>query len=167
MGAVEQPTASASIEIDAPPGLVYDIVSDVTGIPEWAEETERCRWIGGATGPAVGARFRGTNRYRTIPWTTTCKVTAADPGKRFAFDVSFGLLRTARWEYAIEAAGAGCRVTESTRRLTPKPISGPVNVLLGVGDRDEHNQRNIEATLARLKEYAEQRAGAGSELRAD
>ena len=160
---MKQPTASASIEIDAPASLVYEIVSDVTSVPEWAAETERCRWIGGATGPAVGAKFRGTNRYRTVPWTTTCRVTAAEPGKRFAFDVYVGLLPTARWEYMIEAGDAdgnanSCRVTESTRRLTPKAISTPVNMLLGVRDRDQHNQHNIEATLGRLKDYAEAQA---------
>ena len=139
--------------------MVYEIVSDVTRIPEWAAETERCRWIGGATGPAVGAKFRGTNRYRTLPWTTTCKVTAADPGKRFAFDVYFGVLPTARREYAIEPTGSdNGRVTESTRRWMPKPISTPVNLLLGIRDRDQHNQHNIETTLGKLKDYAEARA---------
>ena len=165
--AVDQPTASASIEIEAPASLVYEIVSDVARIPEWAAETERCRWVGGATGPAVGAKFRGTNRYRTLPWTTTCKVTAADPGKRFAFDVYFGVLPTARWEYLIEPAGPAsdsgrCRVTESTWRLVPKPISTPVNLLLGIRDRDAHNQHNIETTLGKLEDYAETRARARS-----
>ena len=155
---MEQPTASASIDIDAPADLVYEIVSDVTRLPEWAAETERCHWIGSATGPAVGARFRGRNRYRTIPWTTTCKVTAADPGRRFAFDVHVAVVRTATWEFALEPAGEGCRVTESTRRHVPGLLTVPVNLALGVRDRDEHNQRNIEATLAGLKSYAEERA---------
>lgn len=158
---MDNPTATASMDIGAPAELVYEIVSDVTRLPEWAAETERCTWIGGATGPAKGARFRGRNRYRTIPWWTTCKVTAADPGRCFAFQVYLGLLPTAQWEYAIEPTGSGCRVTESTRRQTPKVLSTPANLLLGVGNRDEHNQHNIEATLAGLKQFAEARARAG------
>ena len=152
---VDDPTASASIEVDAPPAVVYDIVSDVTRLPEWAAETERCWWVGGATGPAVGARFRGRNRYRTLPWTTTCTVTAADPGRLFAFAVAIFVVRTALWEYRIEPLAAGCRVTESTKRLVPAVLSGPVNRALGVRDRDAHNQHNIETTLGRLKAYAE------------
>ena len=157
---MDNPTATASVEIQADPDLVYDIVSDVTGVPDWAAETERCRWIGGATGAAVGAKFRGRNRYRTIPWWTTSKVTAADRGRRFAFQVYLGLVPTAQWEYAIEPIEGGCRVTESTKRQVPKAVSGPANRLLGVKDRDEHNQRNIEATLAALKQFAEGRARA-------
>lgn len=160
---MDNPTATASVDIEAPAELVYDIVSDVTRVPEWAAETERCEWVGGATGPAVGARFRGRNRYRTVPWTTSCKVTAADPGRRFAFKVYVGGLTTAMWEYAIEPTERGCRVTESTRRGVPKLVSFPVNLLLGVGDRDAHNQRNIETTLAQLKQFAEAAAAAKSD----
>lgn len=158
---MDHPTASASIEVDAPPSVVYDIVSDVTRLPEWAAETEKCWWVGGAKGAEVGARFRGTNRYRRLPWTTTCAVTAAEPGRRFAFDVSMFVLRTAQWEYEIEPVGAGCRVTESTKRLLPGVLTDPANRLIGVRNRDAHNQHNIEMTLERLKAYAEQRASNG------
>jgi len=155
---VDKPTASASIEIGAPAELVYDIVSDVTRVPDWAAETEQCKWVGGATGAAVGAKFRGRNRYRTIPWWTTCKVIAAEPARRFAFQVYAGGLPSAQWEYVVEPTDHGCRVTESTRRQVPKALAGPVNRLLGVRDRDAHNQRNIESTLTSLKQFAEARA---------
>jgi len=157
MSGVENATASASIDIAAPPELVYDLVSDVTGLPDWAVETDRCTWVGGATGAAVGAKFRGHNRNRGRAWSTTCKVTAADPGRHFAFQVYAGGIPSAQWEYLIEPTDAGCRVTESTRRQVPKAIATVANRLLGIerGDRDAHNQRNIETTLAQLKARAE------------
>lgn len=154
---MEHATAEASIDIDAPPELVYDLIADVTAMPEWAVETDRCRWLGGASGPAVGARFRGRNRHRGRRWSTTCTVTAAEPGRRFAFDVGGLGLRTAQWEYVIEPRGGGCRVTESTRPLVPAAVVKASNWLLGVRDRNAHNRANIERTLAGLKRHAEAR----------
>lgn len=156
---MDDPTAQSTIEVDAPPALVYDLVTDIAGAAEWAEEADAARWLGGATGPAVGARFRGRNRHKGRRWSTTCTVTAADPGRRFAFDVSLAGVTTARWEYEIEPTGTGCRVTERTRRVVPLPVATVANRLLGVRDRDAHNQANIERTLANLKRHAEARAG--------
>jgi hypothetical protein len=156
---MDDPTAQSTIEVDAPAALVYDLVTDVTEAPAWAEEADAGRWIGGATGAAVGAQFRGRNRHKGRRWSTTCTVTAADPGRRFAFDVSVAGVRTARWEYEIEPTDTGCRVAERTRRLIPQLPTAVANRLLGVRDRDTHNQANIERTLANLKHHAEARAG--------
>ena len=41
----------------APPDAVYAVVADVTRMPELSPEVTECRWLDGATGPAVGARF--------------------------------------------------------------------------------------------------------------
>lgn len=152
---MDNPTAQGTIDIDAPPTLIYELITDVTALPEWAAETDRCRWLDGATGAVVGARFRGRNRHKGRRWSTTCKVTAADPGRRFAFEVAVLRTRTAEWEYEIEPTEAGCRVTESTRRLVPLLPAKLANRLLGVRDRDAHNQANIERTLANLKQHAE------------
>jgi uncharacterized protein YndB with AHSA1/START domain len=153
---MEDPTAEASIEIAASPEQVYELVSDVVGVPRWAVEVNRCVWKGGATGPAVGAKFRGRNKNSWRSWSTTSKVTAAEPGRRFAFQVYAVGVPTAQWEYEIEPTEGGCRVTERTRRQVPSAVATPANRLLGVKNRDAHNQRNIEATLANLKAFAEQ-----------
>lgn len=155
-----EPTAQSSINIAAPPELVYEIVSDIEKLPDWAAETYRCTWLGGASGPAVGAKFRGMNENKGRRWPTTCIVTDADAGKRFAFKVH-GVpgITTAQWRYDIEPTDGGCRVTESTRRVSPRLATNVFNRLaVRVEDRDGHNQRNIEHTLAQLKEYAEKAA---------
>ena len=149
-------TAQASIEIAAPPKLVYDLVANVPEMGAWAAEVERLKWLDGATGPAVGARFRGVNQHRGRRWAKLCRVTAAEPGRRFEFHAYTAGLPHATWRYDIEPTAGGCRVTESTRRLSPRRLTVLFNrVALGVRDRDEHNQRNIERTLAQLKEHAE------------
>ena len=71
-----------------PADRVWDLVSDVTRIGEFSPETFEAEWLGGATGPAVGARFRGhvrRNGRGPVYW-TVCTVTACDPGRQFGFD---------------------------------------------------------------------------------
>ena len=68
--------------IEASPELLYDIVSDVTRTPELSPEIVKCTWVKGATGPAVGARFRAINfvgRGRT--WRNWPIVITADRGR--------------------------------------------------------------------------------------
>ena len=50
---------SVTVHMAAPPEQVWDLVSDVTRIGSYSPETFEAEWIDGATGPAVGARFRG------------------------------------------------------------------------------------------------------------
>ena len=68
---------------------MWGLVSDVTRIGRYSPETFGAEWIEGATGPALGARFRGhVNRNRRgIKYSTSCTVTACDPGKTFSFGV--------------------------------------------------------------------------------
>ena len=41
------------------PRTIWDLVSDVTKIGRYSPETFEAEWLDGATGPAVGATFRG------------------------------------------------------------------------------------------------------------
>ena len=50
---------SVTVHINATPDQVWDLVSDVTRIGEYSPETFEAEWLDGATGPAVGASFRG------------------------------------------------------------------------------------------------------------
>ena len=52
--------ASVTVTMKAGPAEVWALVSDVTRIGEFSPETFEARWIDGATGPVVGARFQGT-----------------------------------------------------------------------------------------------------------
>jgi hypothetical protein len=152
-----EPTASASVEVAAAPDAVYRLITDLSVMSELAEETAVLRWKKGA-GASPGAVFRGTNRNGWRRWTTTCTVTDADPGRRFAFNVAHTAFPVSRWQYDIAATDAGCTVTESTwdrRYAWFDVLSRPVT---GVGDRAGVNGHNIEATLQRLKARAERDA---------
>jgi hypothetical protein len=50
---------SVTVHVAAPPDRGWDLVSDVTRVGEFSPETFEAEWLGGASGPAVGAHFRG------------------------------------------------------------------------------------------------------------
>jgi hypothetical protein len=147
-----------SVHVDAPAGAVYAIVSDLTRMGEFSPECTRVVWRGGASGPAVGAKFRGWNKKGIIRWFTDGKVTEAVPGEAFAFDVtSFGL-GVAGWGYRIEADadGAGCTVTETwDDHRTTAAFKSMTGLAVGVRDRTTHNTTGMETTLAHIKAAAE------------
>jgi len=130
-------------------------VSDLPRMGEWSNENQGGRWLSGATGPVVGAAFRGSNRNGIHRWSTKATVTDALPGERFAFDVSYVGIPISRWSYDIERSDESCTVTESWIDRRPgwfKPIA---KLATGVGDRAEHTQRSIEETLTKLAAEAE------------
>ena len=141
--------------VAAPAQLLYDLVSDVTRMGEWSPETTSCRWVGGATGPRVGARFRGSNRNGWRRWSTSCTVVAAEPGSRFSFDVDLWWMPISRWTYEFLPEGRGTRVRESwtdRRAAWMDRFGKPVR---GITDTHAHNRAGMGATLAALRLHAE------------
>ena len=150
-------TDQVSVErtVSAPASDVWPLVSDVRRMGEWSPETVECEWLGGASGPVVGARFRGRNRNGKKRWSTVSTVSAAEPGAVFAFDVKVGPLKVARWEYRFEPTDTGCRVTETWTDQRGRLVAMLGKPVSGVGDRAAHNRASMEATLDRLAAAAE------------
>ncbi len=145
---------SVSREIAAPPQRVWELISDITRMGEWSPETTGGKWLKGATGPAVGARFRGTNRNGWQRWSTACEITECVPGERFTFAVTAGPAKVATWSYDIEPTAEGCRVTESWTDQRSSFFAGASKRLTLVKDRSEHNRSTMERTLESLERAA-------------
>jgi uncharacterized protein YndB with AHSA1/START domain len=148
-------TVTVSREIAASPDTLWAMVSDVTRMCEWSPETTKVEWQKGATVAVVGATFKGTNQNGGKSWSTGATVTAADPGRRFAFLVAVGPIKVADWSYEFEPSDTGCRVTETwtdRRNGLTKALGKPLS---GVADRAEHNRSGMEQTLDRLAAVAE------------
>lgn len=142
--------------IAAPALRVWALIADVTRMGEWSPETTGCKWIRGATGPQVGARFVGKNRHGKRRWATLCIVTESLPGQRFSFRVGAGPVKIAQWTYDIQASGDNsCVVTESTINLENKVIAKLGDLLTNTKNRAEHNRAGMQLTLARLAAAAE------------
>jgi hypothetical protein len=145
---------SDSIDIECPPDAAFAVVTDLPHMDRLSPENTGGEWIGGALGPKVGAKFKGTNARDKDSWHTIAKVVTYDPPSRFAFKVTFRMFNVARWEFAIESAPGGCRVTETwTDRRNA--------LVRKQGDSDEFNRaeftkESIRTTLERLKKFCEQ-----------
>jgi uncharacterized protein YndB with AHSA1/START domain len=146
---------SASRDTGAPVEVVWGLISDLPRMGEWSNENNGGRWLRGASGPEVGARFRGNNRNGDHFWKTQVRVTEAEPGEKFSFDVTFFGLPISAWSYEVAPTELGCRITETwtDRRFGWfKPVA---HLATGVGDRAEHTRKGIEHTLAQLAATAE------------
>jgi uncharacterized protein YndB with AHSA1/START domain len=151
-------TGEASVHVDAPPEKVYDTVTDVTRMGEWSPETVRCEWLDGATGAAVGARFKGSNKNGLVRWSTKPRVVAVDNGKEFAFVTDFRGKDMTRWTYRFEPDGDGTRLTESFEMMNDMPgvIDFFERHLMRVKDRKSDLEQNMQSTIERIKAAVEQ-----------
>ncbi|MCK0112506.1 SRPBCC family protein [Ornithinimicrobium sp. F0845] len=143
--------------INASPGALYDIVSDVTRMPELSPEIRSCRWVRGATGPVVGARFRAINTLGgPITWPNWPVVLVADHGREFTISRTEPLFGTLEWRYRFVPEGDGTRVIE-TYAVT-KPLTSTAYLLLrlfGDADRAATLRQGMATTLERLAVVAE------------
>ncbi len=157
-------SGSAQVLISAPADVLYDMVSDVIRMGEWSPHTYAARWLDGATGPAVGARFGGDNREGRNTWTLPATVTAATRGEVFAFVTGKAEGPATHWEYRFEPTGSDTRVTESFS-WTWMPSRGGFRARVGsqpidvaatmVDERREHLIDSMRTTLSNLKAAAE------------
>jgi len=157
---------SESLSIAAPAGVVYDLVADLPRMGEWSPECERVTWLGGARCAAEGAHFLGHNRAGWVRWMTQGEVVAVEPGRHLAFEISFGPLRIARWEYRIvpdDDKHATCTVVEEWTDRRPLWYRAPADRALG--SRMRTNRRGMVETLANLKLAAEAAADKGAKPR--
>lgn len=147
-----------SIDIAAPPERVYELVSDITRMGEWSPECYRCEWTKGATGPAVGARFKAKNKGGRGPsWSNTPVVTAAEPGREFAFNRSGPGIGSYTFRYVMEPTPTGTKVTESfvAERPLGKAMTWVTMKWTGSTDRDADIHEGMRTTIERIKLAAE------------
>ncbi len=149
---------TVEIVVAAAPERVYDLVADVTRTPELSPEIVEVRWLDGARGAAVGARFEAVNvssggrRWRKRP-----VVTVADRGREFAFSRTEPFAGTVAWRYRFEPVEGGTRVVESYEVERPVSRLGWIVIekVFRSGNRREELRAGMRTTLERLRALAE------------
>src|SRR5262249_8318517 len=143
----------ASIEINASPEVVYDLVSDLPRMGEWSPENTGGEWQGGGSGK-VGDHFIGHNRAGERTWSAPVMVTQAERGRCFEFAVGPDAGPYVRWAYRLEPSGAGTRVTEGggVEKLPPALQSWTQAQL---DERTRYTEAMLARTLAAIKATAE------------
>jgi uncharacterized protein YndB with AHSA1/START domain len=144
----------ANVTINATPERVWALVTDITAMGRWSPSNTGGRWILGASGPAVGARFVGFNKRGPARWLTTCKVIECEPNRRFAFQVYENKMQ---WGWRLDPTEDGGTLLTHWRQHAGEP-SALVRLfgqLLFRGKLDEEMVAGMPATLAAVKAEAE------------
>ncbi|HEY2203481.1 MAG TPA: SRPBCC family protein [Pseudonocardia sp.] len=144
----------ASVTIAAPPDRVWELVTDVTNMGRWSPGNTGGKWVGGAKGPAEGARFIGFNKRGLMRWPTRCTIVECVPTERFAFQVAENNMQWG-WRLAPTSDG-GTTLTQWRNRVSPP--SAVVNAFataLFRGKVDEEMVDGMHRTLAKIKSQLE------------
>lgn len=161
----ELTTDKATRYIEATPDALYALVSDVTRTPEYSPEVVKCTWIKGATGPAVGARFKAINHAGRVPdWPNKPIITVMEPNRTFAFERTEIGGGTIEWRYEFQPQGTGTLVTESYTVIKQVNALGwfIIDTLAGLKDRRTDLQNGMTTSLKRIATIVEQHSPAQS-----
>ena len=146
---------SVTVHMNASADTIWNLVSDVTKIGKYSPETFEAEWLDGATGPALGAKFRGhvKRNGRGPTYWAPCQVTSCEPGKDFGFAVGTAAKPMNNWRYVLAESGDGTDVTESFAL----PVNAGTKIywaLLGKL-RGKTNRNGMQQTLERIKAEVE------------
>ena len=132
--------------VDAPPAVVWALVSDIGLMPTLSEELHAVEWLDGVTEPALGRRFVGRSKHASFgEWETTCTVVEYEPGVVFAWAVQDPDNPSATWRFRLEPEGRGTRLSQWAQ-MGP----GPSGLSSAIERMPEKEQKIV---YVRLKEF--------------
>ncbi|MFN0091834.1 MAG: SRPBCC family protein [Acidimicrobiales bacterium] len=147
-----------SVHIDAPPAVVWQLVTAMERYGEWSSENQGGYWRKNADGvPGVGRvgdQFVGINRRDGVEWKGLVEIVEREEERVFAFITGGAALNFVRWRYVLEPDGDGTLLTEQweLRNLSPPMVErGETEVAYRVANAHE----SLHATLAAMKTAAE------------
>ena len=122
---------TSTVEIQATPDVVWQVVSDLGRMPEFSPELRKAFVIGK---PGVGANIVGINRRKAVVWPTTSKVVRWEPGHAVACTQAswsthapIGPMRPLRSAIGMNASGGMTpRRGWSQRSSASVPVIAPV-----------------------------------------
>jgi hypothetical protein len=144
--------SEVSIDIEREPEAVYAVLSDLSrhsdfsaGLAQVQKTTE---------GPVrVGSRFRA---QETVPgrFVSVAEITALEPPRLIAWKAEVPRAMRTRWEFRLERAGAGTRLTQVSE-WEPVGLAGWLMLNL---HRKRNAPRENRRTLERIKHALEAQA---------
>jgi hypothetical protein len=156
------PSTSAETVIAAPPVVVWSLICDIALPARFSSEFQGGAWLDGATGPALGAQFRGRNHHPARgDWETVSTICDFEPERVLGWAVGDPGLPAARWRFTLEPDGARTRLTQ-WMQIGPGE-SGISELIAQMPDKEsrilrrrlaEHHA-NMTATVEGVREMAE------------
>jgi hypothetical protein len=152
------PSVEVEARVDAPPAVVWSLVSDIATPCRFSEELQDTRWID-------ATHFAGRNHHDAVgEWETTCTVVANEPERVFAWVVGEPDNASAQWRFSLEAVDGGATLLRQWMQMGPAP-SGLTPAILAMPDKEERiiarrleeHRKNMQATVDGIKGLAESR----------
>lgn len=161
MTAGVEPLLEDAVDIEAPPGRVWELVGDVRRLADWSPQVTHCELLADSAEIGSGARFVNHNLEKSpdgqdLTWTTHSEVVRFVPEREIAFRVEENW---AVWSFTLEpGADGGTRLIE--RRAVPEGISDLARQLTDgfMGGQEIFTQvlrAGMRETLERIKVAAE------------
>ena len=144
----------AEIDIDAPVGKVWSLVSDLSRMPQWSPQCRMMKLLGPLR---PGTRTLNLNRRNMLFWPTTSTITEVLPERKLAFRIP---LNTSVWTYELEPTATGTRLVETRHAengVTAVSTAATKAALGGVDSFEKELLEGMNQSLARIKAAAEGR----------
>ncbi|PRY54036.1 polyketide cyclase/dehydrase/lipid transport protein [Knoellia remsis] len=149
----KKPDLEESIEVAAPPSVVWSLVSEPTVIA--AQSPQVVRTIVRGRPVTEGTRMINLNRSGFKVWPTRAKVVEADPERRFAFRVKEN---ATIWSFELEPTATGTRLTHKRENPTGTTALSDSLVDRFLGGQERFTRdltAGMKRTLAGIKKRAE------------
>jgi hemerythrin-like domain-containing protein len=109
-----QMNGQCQVTVDADLDAVWNVVRDVTRVGEWSHECVGVSWVGEATAPTPGARFRGRNKQGIFRWGRVCEIVSAAPYELVWRTVPTALYPdSTEWRIRLRRNGSGTDIEQS------------------------------------------------------
>jgi uncharacterized protein YndB with AHSA1/START domain len=148
-----QPLAiSATVQVDATPEAVWEVLADVSRMSEWSPECRKIIVLGRPK-QGLGTRLLGLNRRGLAVWPTTSTVVRFEPARAVAWRTRES---GATWTYELAPSATGTTLTG--RRELPSFSAGTrlmAPLIGGASGHDEELAAGIRTTLERIKATVE------------
>jgi uncharacterized protein YndB with AHSA1/START domain len=144
----------AEIEIAAPVGRVWGLVSDLSRMPQWSPQCRMMKLLGPLR---PGTRTINFNRRNMLFWPTTSTITEVVPERKLAFRIP---LNTTVWSYELEPTATGTRLIESRHAENGVTAVSTAVTKAALGGTDSFESEllaGMNQSLARIKAAAEGR----------
>jgi len=144
----------AEATIDAPTAEVWDLLSDLSKMPDWSPELVRMMPLKRG-GLRVGQWYLSINRRKAVVWPTRSVVAQVEPERSLAWDTKSS---GARWIWELTPDGERTRVLH--RRPVPRRLTGMSKLFAPafLGGNDSHAdelEAGMAQTVSRLKAAVE------------
>lgn len=158
-----------AISIDAPPRVVWALVSDIGRHPEFAGPKSITKVIDFDGQLAVGSHWVAHERVGPQKFDAPSQITALEPERSLEWesfppmkDANRGAGGKVHWGYRLEPAGSGTTLTHFMSVLEPRKGAGMLKAIYAVFGLPKKQRAGGLTTLNNIKTAAEHEARSGN-----